>query len=235
MPDDSATANRPSSDVAFTASVRAIQERRGSRRRYQRLEEKGGFRRTITPDLAAFLAERNSFYLATSNAEGQPYIQHRGGPKGFLRVIDETTLAFADFGGNQQFITLGNLADNPHAFIFLMDYAQRRRVKLWGRARVVAGDPALLERLADPAYPGKPEQAILFTIEAWDINCPQHIPQLVAVADLLPVVEKLEARIRELEAKLALRTDGTADNPPRAEQTPFAYGRPAPTPPPPRP
>ncbi len=215
MPDDSKATDtpRPSSDVAFTASVKAIQERRGSRRRYRRLEEKGGFRRTITPDLAAFLAERNSFYLATSNAEGQPYIQHRGGPKGFLKTLDERTLAFADFGGNQQFITLGNLADNPRAFIFAMDYALRRRVKLWGRARVVAEDPAILERLADPAYAGKPEQAILFTVEAWDINCPQHIPQLVAVADVLPVVERLESRIRELEAMPALRTGSAAGNP----------------------
>jgi len=215
MPEDSTAAGptRPSSDVAFTASVKALQEQRGSRRRYQRLEAKGGFRQSITPDLIAFLAERNSFYLATSNAEGQPYIQHRGGPKGFLSVLDEHTLGFADFGGNQQFITLGNLADNPRAFIFAMDYAQRRRVKLWGRARVVADDPALLERLADPAYPGKPEQAILFAVEAWDINCPQHIPQLVAIADVLPVVERLEARIRELEAMLALRTGSAPNNP----------------------
>jgi uncharacterized protein len=199
--------SRPSSDVAFTPSVKAIQERRGSRRRYRRLEEKGGFRRSVTPDLAAFLAERTSFYLATSNLEGQPYIQHRGGPKGFLRPLDERTLGFADFGGNQQFITLGNLADNPRAFIFVMDYAQRRRVKLWGRARVVADDPALLERLADPGYAGKPEQAILFALEAWDINCPQHIPQLVPVADILPVIGRLEARIRELETLLALRQE----------------------------
>ena len=213
MPDDSKAtdAPNPSSDIAFTASVKAMQERRGSRRRYRRLEEKGGFRRTITPDLAAFLAERNSFYLATSNAEGQPYIQHRGGPKGFLKTLDERNLAFADFGGNQQFITLGNLADNPRAFIFAMDYAQRRRVKLWGRAHVAAEDSALLERLADPAYPAKPEQAILFAVEAWDINCPQHIPQLIAVADVLPVVEKLEARIRELEAMLAMRAGEAGD------------------------
>jgi uncharacterized protein len=205
MPDDtlSPDAPRPSSDVAFTPSVKAIQERRGSRRRYRRLEEKGGFRRTVTPDLAAFLAERTSFYLATSNLEGQPYIQHRGGPKGFLKPLDERILGFADFGGNQQFITLGNLADNPRAFIFVMDYAQRRRIKLWGRARLVADDPALLERLADPAYAAKPDQAILFELEAWDINCPQHIPQLVPVADVLTVIEKLEARIRELEALLA--------------------------------
>jgi predicted pyridoxine 5'-phosphate oxidase superfamily flavin-nucleotide-binding protein len=199
-------APRPSSDVAFTPAVKLLQERRGSRRRYRRMEEKGGFRTAITPDLAAFLAERTSFYLATSNAEGQPYIQHRGGPKGFLRVLDERTLGFADFAGNQQFVTLGNLAENPRAFIFAMDYARRRRIKLWGRARV-ADDPDLLERLADPGYAAKPEQAILFEVAAWDINCPQHIPQMLPLAEVLPVVERLEARIRELEAMLALRSD----------------------------
>jgi len=194
-----------SSDVAFTPTVKALQEQRGSRHRYARMEEKGGFRTAVTPDLAAFLAERRSFYLATSNAEGQPYIQHRGGPKGFLRPLDERTLGFADFDGNRQFISLGNLAENPRAFIFAMDYARRRRIKIWGRARVVADDPALLERLADPAYAAKPEQAILFEVAAWDINCPQHIPQMLPIEDVLPVVEKLEARIRELEALLAQR------------------------------
>jgi predicted pyridoxine 5'-phosphate oxidase superfamily flavin-nucleotide-binding protein len=211
MPADTAvfpasSPSSPSSDIAFTATVKALQERRGSRRRYRRMEEKGGFRTAITPDLAAFLAERTSFYLATSNAEGQPYIQHRGGPKGFLRVLDERTLGFADFAGNQQFVTLGNLAENPRAFVFAMDYARRRRIKLWGRARV-ADDPGLLERLADPGYEAKPEQAILFEVAAWDINCPQHIPQMLPLADVVPLVEKLEARIRELEAMLALRSD----------------------------
>ena len=143
---------RPSSDVAFTPAVKAIQARRGSRDHYAKAEERGGWRTTITPDLADFLAEARSFYLATANADGQPYIQHRGGPPGFLRVIDERTLGFADFKGNRQYITTGNLAENPKAYIFVMDYAQRRRVKLWGRARVVEDDPALLARLWPEGY-----------------------------------------------------------------------------------
>ena len=131
-----------SSDVAFTPAVKAIQAKRGSREQYAKMEARGGWRTTVTADLAQFLAEARSFYLATANAEGQPYIQHRGGPPGFLRVIDERTLGFADFKGNRQYITTGNLAENPKAYIFVMDYAHRRRVKLWGRARVVEDDPA---------------------------------------------------------------------------------------------
>ena len=195
------------SDVAFSPAVKAEQERRGSRAHYARMEQTRGWRSTVTPDLAAFLAERDSVYLATANAAGQPYIQHRGGPKGFLRVIDERTLGFADFRGNRQYITAGNLAENDRAFIFLMDYAQQQRIKLWGRARVVEDDPALAAALAVPGYAGKPEQAILFTIEAWDINCRQHIPQLLAAADVAEAVGRLQARIAELEAEVArLRT-----------------------------
>src|SRR5215510_8675324 len=164
---------RPSSDVAFTPTVKAIQTERGSRDRYARMEEKGGWRAAVSSDLAAFLAEVRSFYLATANAEGQPYIQHRGGPPGFLRVLDENTLGFADFKGNRQYITTGNLADNPKAYIFVMDYGHRRRVKLWGRARVVEDGPALLARLWPEGYKARGEQAILFEIEAWDTNCPQ--------------------------------------------------------------
>ena len=170
--------SRPSSDVAFTPAVKAVQARRGSREHYAKAEAKGGWRTTITPDLAGFLADARSFYLATASAEGQPYIQHRGGPPGFLRVIDERTLGFADFKGNRQYITTGNLAENPRAYIFVMDYAQRRRVKLWGRARVVEDDPALLARLWPEGYKARDEQVILFEIEAWDTNCPQHIPQM---------------------------------------------------------
>ena len=122
-----------STDVAFTLSVKRLQDRRGSRGAYARMEEKGGFATKIDDGLAAFIANKRSFYFATAKRNGQPYIQHRGGPKGFLRVLDPTTLAFADFGGNRQYITTGNLADNPRAMLVLMDYTQRRRVKLWGR------------------------------------------------------------------------------------------------------
>src|SRR5262245_42771268 len=167
----------PTTDVAFTESVKAIQTRKGSRAPYEKVEERGGWQDRVTPELAAFLAERDSFYLATANAQGQPYVQHRGGPRGFLRVLDERTLGFADFRGNRQYISQGNLAENDRAFLFLMDYRRRRRIKIWGRARVVEDDPALVERLSDPAYEGRPEQAIVFRIEAWDINCPQHIPK----------------------------------------------------------
>ena len=193
----------PSSDVAFTPSVKAIQERKGSRAAYARLEERGGFEDRVTPELAAFVAERDSFYLATANAQGQPYVQHRGGPRGFLRVLDERTLAFADFRGNRQYISQGNLAENDRAFLFLMDYARRRRIKIWGRARVVEDDPALLERLADPAYEGRPEQAIVFEIEAWNANCPQHLPQRFDAAQVATAVAALQARIAELEQENA--------------------------------
>ncbi|MFQ5775701.1 MAG: pyridoxamine 5'-phosphate oxidase family protein [Kiloniellaceae bacterium] len=191
------------SDVAFTPAVKAAQERLGSRAGYARMQEKGGWRDRITPDLAAFLAERDSFYLATASAGGRPYIQHRGGPKGFLKALDERRLAFADFRGNRQYITLGNLSENDRAFIFLMDYANRRRIKIWGRARVVEGDAALLERLADPAYEGRPERAMVFEVEAWDVNCPQHITQRYTEDDIAPAFAELQARIAELEDQLA--------------------------------
>jgi hypothetical protein len=190
------------SDVAFTPTVKAVQERRGSRRQYARMETTRGWQNTVTEDLAAFIAERDSFYLATANAEGQPYIQHRGGPKGFLRVLDHKTLAFADFKGNRQYITTGNLADNDRAFIFLMDYANRQRIKIWGRARVVESDHALIGKLFVPGYKAKPEQAIVFTVEAWDSNCPQHIPQMFAATDVAAAIDRLQARIAELEAEV---------------------------------
>jgi predicted pyridoxine 5'-phosphate oxidase superfamily flavin-nucleotide-binding protein len=192
-----------SSDIAFTPAVKAVQEQRGSRAGYARMEKKGGWSRTVTPELAQFIAEMNSFYLATANAAGQPYIQHRGGPPGFLKVLDESTLGFADFSGNRQYITTGNLSENPRAFIFLMDYGRLRRIKLWGTARVVTGDPALTGRLFPEGYEAKPEQAILFALEAWDVNCPQHIPQMLPAADVAVTFQRLKQRIAELEAENA--------------------------------
>jgi uncharacterized protein len=193
----------PSSDVAFTPAVKTVQERRGSRKAYRHVEEKGGWRTTVTPELAAFIAERDSAFLATANAAGQPYVQHRGGPRGFIRVIDEKTLGFADYTGNRQYITTGNLAENDRAFLFLMDYAERRRVKLWGRARVVEDDAELMARLMPKGYDAHPLQAILFTLEAWDINCPQHIPQKFDAADVNAAIAKLNRRIEELETENA--------------------------------
>ena len=190
------------SDIAFTPAVKAWQARLGSRAGYARRAEKRDWSDSVTPELAAFLAERDSFYLATPSAEGRPYIQHRGGPAGFLKAIDDKHLAFADFGGNKQYITAGNLSENDRASIFLMDYANRQRIKLWGRARVVEDDAALLERLADPAYRAKPERAVVFEIEAWDVNCPQHITRRYTEAQIAPAVAKLQARIDELEAEV---------------------------------
>ena len=193
----------PTSDIAFTPAVKALQERNGSRAGYARMAEKKNWHDTVTPDLAAFLAERDSFYLASASAEGRPYIQHRGGPKGFLKVLDDKRLAFADFGGNRQYISAGNLSENDQAAIFLMDYPNRRRIKLWGRARVVEDDPELLARLVEPGYKAKPERAFLFEVEAWDVNCPQHITPRYSEDQIAPALAKLQARIVELEAEVA--------------------------------
>ena len=168
------------------------------------MEDGGGWQDRVTPELAAFIAERDSFFIATANAQGQPYVQHRGGPAGFLRVLDERTLAFADYRGNRQYITLGNLAENDRAFLFLIDYANRRRIKIWGRARVVDGDPGLTARLMPGGYKAKPEQVIVFDIDAWDANCPQHIPRMLPADEVAATLARLEARVAELEAQLAL-------------------------------
>ncbi|TWU00277.1 Pyridoxamine 5'-phosphate oxidase [Botrimarina colliarenosi] len=192
--------SRYPSDIAFTPTVKTIQESKGSREAYHGMEQRGGWQTTVTPDLRQFLSELDMFYLGTSNAEGQPYIQYRGGPAGFLRVIDQTTLGFADFGGNRQYITLGNLQDNPKAFLFLMDYENRRRVKVWGRARVVEGDDQLNAALGDPSYPAQVERAIVFDIEAWDVNCPQHIHRRLPESKVRAEIERLQQQIAELQS-----------------------------------
>ena len=173
------------------------------------MERSGGWQTTVTPDLAEFLSGLDMFYLGTANAAGQPYIQYRGGAPGFLKVLDERTLGFADFGGNRQYITLGNLSENPHAFLFLMDYVNRQRIKLWGTARVIENDPDLLNKLRDTAYPGKVERAILFTVEAWDVNCQQHIHPRFSKHQIAPALEKLQQRIQELESEVE-RLNSTA-------------------------
>lgn len=192
-----------SSDVAFTPSVKAIQTRKGSRRGYARMEENGAWQTRITPELADFIRAQTSIFLATANAEGQPYIQHRGGPRGFLHVLDETTIAFVDFAGNRQYITQGNLSDNPKAYLFLIDYAQKRRIKIWGEARVVEGDAALTARLMPQGYKSRPEQVIVFTVAAWDANCPQHIPQRFEAADVAAALAERDQRIADLQAQIA--------------------------------
>lgn len=191
-----------SSDVAFTPAVKEIQNRKGSRANYARVEENGGWQTEISGDLAGFIAAQTSFFLATANAEGQPYIQHRGGPPGFLKILDKTTLAFADFRGNQQFITLGNLSENNKAYIFLIDYVNRQRVKIWGEARVVEDDKALITSLMPQGYRAKADQAILFKVAAWDSNCPQHIPQKIDLNDVVALVGDREQQITELRAQV---------------------------------
>jgi predicted pyridoxine 5'-phosphate oxidase superfamily flavin-nucleotide-binding protein len=190
------------SDVAFTPSVKAVQARKGSRRSYERMEEGGSWQTRISPDLARFIEAQTSIFLGTANKDGQPYIQHRGGPPGFLRVLDDKTIGFADFTGNRQYITQGNLADNPKAYLFLIDYARRKRIKIWGQARVVEGDAELAAKLMPEGYKARAEQAILFTIAAWDANCPQHIPQRFEAADVAAALAERDRRIEMLEGEI---------------------------------
>lgn len=195
--------DKPHSDIAFTPTVKALQAKHGSRASYAKMEARGGFRTGVTPELADFLTYIDTAYLATATADGQPYAQHRGGPKGFIRVLDDTTLAWADYSGNRQYVTTGNLADNPKAFLFLMDYRNKRRVKVWGTARMVAATDELTARLMPEGYGAVAEQVLLFTVKAWDINCPQHIPQMVNAADVAAAINTLNARIDALEAENA--------------------------------
>jgi len=203
---------RYSSDVAFSPAVKAVQSRLGSRATYARQEQDGSWSTTITQDLARFIQAQTSVFLATASADGQPYIQHRGGPPGFLRILDEQTLAFADFRGNRQYISVGNLSQNPKAQLFLMDYAQRRRVKIWGEARGIEDQPELLASLlASPlagSYKARAERAIVFRISAWDANCPQHIPQLIPAQEMQSLLQGRDARIAELEAQLRMARNG---------------------------
>ena len=193
---------RPISDIAFTPAVKAAQEKRGSRKAYARMEERGQqgpWQDVITPELADFIAERDSLYLGTAGVDGQPYIQHRGGPKGFVKVLDEHTLALADFTGNSQYISLGNLSENNKAFIFLMDYTTQSRIKIWGTAELIEDDPELLQRVIDPDYKGRPERVLVFHVKVWSPNCTQHIKQRFTVEEMAPRIKKLEERIAELE------------------------------------
>ena len=197
-----------SSDVAFTPTVKAIQDRKGSRAAYARMERNGAWEQSINAELKAEIEAQTSVFLATANAQGQPYIQHRGGPAGFLQVLDERTIGFADYTGNRQYITQGNLQENPKAQLFLIDYAQRRRIKIWGTARVVEGDAALVQRLMPAGYRARAEQALLFSVSAWDVNCPQHIPQRFEAADVAAAIEARDQRIAELEAQVRLLRSG---------------------------
>ncbi|MEO1404290.1 MAG: pyridoxamine 5'-phosphate oxidase family protein [Cyanobacteria bacterium J06635_1] len=193
---------RKFADIAFTPAVKAIQTERDSRETYERFVAKGPANDSVDDKVAAFIPERDSFYMGTVGETGWPYIQFRGGPKGFLKILDDKTLGFADFQGNVQYLSVGNLSQDDRVFLFLMDYAHRRRLKIWGRATVVEDDPELLAQLSDPDYPATVERAIVIRIEAFDWNCPQHIPIRYSEAEVAAMVEPLQARIAELEAQL---------------------------------
>ena len=197
------------SDIAFTPSVKAEQKRMGSRGAYAHMEEGSGWQTRITPELEEFMAQRNSMYIATANSEGQPYIQHRGGPLGFLRVLDEQRFGFADFAGNKQYITLGNIRENIKTHVFLMDYTHRRRIKIWGELSAVEGDAELNARLKPEGYKARVERVMIVKVAAWDVNCPQHIPVKIDAVDVAAALEKRDARIAELEAELRKLRSGS--------------------------
>jgi predicted pyridoxine 5'-phosphate oxidase superfamily flavin-nucleotide-binding protein len=205
------------SDIVFPPAARRAQAERNSARLYaKRIAE--GFPDRISPELAGFIAGLDTAFLATVSAAGAPYIQHRGGPKGFIKVLDERTLGFADYAGNRQYITISNLAGNDHAYLFLLDFAAQRRIKIWGHARVVENDPALLTRLADPGYRARPERAILFTVEAWDVNCTQHITAHFTASEVADATVVLRERIAALEAENArLRAHAVSSELPESE------------------
>ena len=200
------------SSLVFTPAARRAQEERGSARHYDKRAAEG-FPDRVTPELAAFLAQQDTAFLATASGDGAPYLQHRGGPKGFIKVIDDRTLGFADYRGNRQYITLANLSENDRAYLFVLDFARKQRIKIWGRARVVENDPALIERLFEPGYRARPERAILFTIEAWDTNCPSHITPRFTEAEVVEATAVLRERLAALEqenARLRMGRPSTA-------------------------
>ena len=188
------------SSRVFTPAAQQAQAERGSAKSYQqRVDE--GFPDRITDELAKFIAQQDTAFLATATADGAPYVQHRGGPKGFIKIIDDRTLGFADYRGNRQYITLANLSENDRAFLFLLDPSRRQRIKLWGRARVVENDPALIERLFDKGYKARPERAILFTIEAWDVNCSSHIVTRFTEAEIEQAFAAVKAKVEALQSE----------------------------------
>ncbi|MBV9259803.1 MAG: pyridoxamine 5'-phosphate oxidase family protein [Pseudolabrys sp.] len=188
------------SEIVFTPAARAAQAERGSAHSYdKRVAE--GFPDRVTPELTAFIAEQDTAFLATATKDGAPYIQHRGGPKGFIKIVNDRTLGFADYRGNRQYITLANLSENDRAYLFLLDPGRRQRIKLWGRARVVGDDAALVEKLFDEGYKARPERAILFTIEAWDVNCSQHIVTRFTESEIERALQPVRDKLIALEAE----------------------------------
>ena len=201
---------RSFADIAFTEGVRAFQARMGSRDQYAALDGVEAHGVELGDREAEFIAARDGFYQATVGETGWPYVQHRGGPRGFLKMVDDRTLAFADYRGNRQYISSGNLAENPKAHLFLMDYAHRQRIKIWGAARVVEGDTALTAQLMPKDYQARAEQVIVFTVKAWDANCPQHIPVRLEAKDVQRALDVRDARILELEREVTLLRTHTA-------------------------
>ncbi|HVZ54534.1 MAG TPA: pyridoxamine 5'-phosphate oxidase family protein [Pseudolabrys sp.] len=188
--------------LVFTPAVQKAQAERGSARAYAaRMAE--GFPDRVTPELAQFISQIDTAFLATASGDGAPYLQHRAGPKGFIKIIDDRTLGFADYRGNRQYITLANLSENDRAFLFLLDPARRQRIKLWGRARMVEDNPDLVETLFDAGYKARPERALLFTIEAWDVNCSQHIVTRFTETEVEHAFEAVRGKIAELQAENA--------------------------------
>jgi predicted pyridoxine 5'-phosphate oxidase superfamily flavin-nucleotide-binding protein len=195
---------RAFAEVAFTPAVRALQERHGSAPAYAKFlkpEAERGDR--LGPDETAFIAERDGFYQATVSSTGWPYVQFRGGPAGFLKVLDERTIAYADFRGNRQYLSSGNLAGNDRISLILMDYVSRRRLKIWGWARLIdiTADPGVVGCLHDPSYLARPERAVVITVEAFDWNCPQHIPQRLTLEELEQHLAPLRDQITRLNAE----------------------------------
>jgi uncharacterized protein len=204
-------------DIAFTPAVKAAQQRDGSRARYARSFEGDAevFNDRLGGSEADFIAAQRSFYMATVSETGWPYLQHRGGPRGFLKLLDDKTLAFADYAGNRQLVSVGNLSGNDRVALILVDYARRLRLKLLGRlaVRELTPDDPLASTLIDPAYRARPQRAMVIAVEGFDWNCPQHIPVRIDAEDVQRALDERDARIAELEQRLARSTTGTHEAP----------------------
>jgi predicted pyridoxine 5'-phosphate oxidase superfamily flavin-nucleotide-binding protein len=196
--------SRAYSDIAFTPAVRELQTRQGSRSKYEAFDRATDRRDQLSEREAEFIRHSDHFFQATVGETGWPYVQHRGGPPGFLEVLDDRTIAYADFRGNVQYISVGNLTGDDRVSLILMDYANKRRLKILGRARVVeaADDPELIARVTVPGYKATVERAVVISVEAWDWNCPQHITQRFTVAEVETLVAPLQAEIERLRARL---------------------------------
>jgi predicted pyridoxine 5'-phosphate oxidase superfamily flavin-nucleotide-binding protein len=187
--------------LVFTPVVKSLQEKYGSRRQYARMEAGGGSADRLGPQESAFIAERDSFYMATVGATGWPYVQHRGGPVGFLKVVDDHTIAFADFGGNKQYVSTGNLITDNRVALIMVDYPGQTRLKILGRAEILEGDAAKewIERLRKPGYKAKIERVYVIRVEAFDWNCPQHITPRFTAEQIQEALAPFERRLQELE------------------------------------